>query len=335
MISEQTTAAVATPASPPRPQSNSSNNPRSAPDLRNSLPKPMGVTRKIAWHYVIAISTIHALALFACVPWLFSWSGLILCLVGTHVFGSGINIGYHRLLTHRSFRCSRSVERFFVILGICCFEDTPATWVATHRLHHRDSDEQPDPHSPLVDLWWGHMGWLMFANKDVQNLNTYDRIARDVLKDPFYMWLQRGINGVLVYVLHAVAFAATGFFVGWWWGGTVAAGVQLGLSWLVWAVILRTVIVWHMTWSVNSLSHVFGYRNHDTAEHSRNNWFVSAIAAGEGWHNNHHHDPTSASNWHRWWEFDLSYCVIWTMAKLGLAWDVNPPRRSGPSQKSW
>lgn len=300
-----------------------------------SLPKPEGVSRKIAWHYVIAISTMHALALFACVPWLFSWSGLIMCLIGTHVFGSGINIGYHRLLTHRSFKCNPTVERCFVVLALCCFEDTPATWVATHRLHHRDSDERPDPHSPLVNFLWAHMGWLMYDNKDVRNLNTYDRIARDVLKDPFYMWLQRGFNGVLVYALHAILFVAAGFVIGWWWGGTTEAGIQLGLSWLVWAVILRTVLVWHITWSVNSLSHVFGYRNHDTDEESRNNWFVSAIAAGEGWHNNHHHDPTAASNWHRWWEFDLSYCVIWTLQKLGLAWDVKPPGRSGGKQKSW
>ena len=328
MITEGTTAVVEPPPRPPSATEPASQR-RRARKGRLTLPKPAGVGRKIAWHYVIAISTMHGLALFACVPWLFSWSGLILCLLGTHVFGSGINIGYHRLLTHRSFRCSDRVERFFVFLALCCFEDTPATWVATHRLHHKDSDERPDPHSPLVNFWWAHMGWLMFENKDVQNLNTYDRVARDVLKTPFYMWLQRGFNGVLIYALHAIAFVAAGFFIGWWWGGTTMAGMQLGLSWLVWAVILRTVLVWHITWSVNSLSHVFGYRNHDTPEHSRNNWFVAAIAAGEGWHNNHHDDPTAASNWHRWWEFDLSYCVIKVLEKLGLAWDVNQPGRTG------
>src|SRR5690606_17683959 len=129
---------------PPSPQISKSN-------ARQPLQKPEGVTHRIAWHYVIAISTMHALALFACVPWLFSWSGLIMCLIGTHLFGSGINIGYHRLLTHRSFQCNPTVERLFVVLALCCFEDTPATWVATHRLHHRDSDERPDPHTPLVN----------------------------------------------------------------------------------------------------------------------------------------------------------------------------------------
>ncbi len=291
------------------------------------LPKPLGVGEgKIAWNYVIGILGLHILALFACVPWLFSWSGFWIMLVGTHVFGSGINIGYHRLLTHRSFKCPRSVERFFVTLAICCLEDAPATWVATHRLHHKDSDDQPDPHSPWVNFWWSHVGWLFYHNRDINNWGAFDKFARDVLRDPFYMWLQRGFNWLWIYTAHAVAFFAAGFGIGWWWGGTTMAGLQLGLSWLVWCVIVRTVAVWHITWSVNSFSHLFGYRSFETREESRNNWFVAAIAAGEGWHNNHHDDPTAASNWHRWWELDLSYLLIKTLEKLGLAWDISPRR---------
>ena len=291
------------------------------------LPKPLGVGEgKIAWNYVIGIGGLHLLSLAAFVPWLFSWSGVLIMLVGTHVFGSGINIGYHRLLTHRSFKCPRWVERFFVFLAICCLEDAPATWVATHRLHHKDSDDQPDPHSPWVNFWWSHMGWLFFHNRDINNWGAFDKFARDILKDPFYMWLQRGLNWFWIYAAHAAAFFAAGFGIGWLGGGTPMAGLQLGLSWLVWCVIVRTVIVWHITWSVNSFSHVFGYRSFETREESRNNWFVAAIAAGEGWHNNHHDDPTAASNWHRWWEIDLSYLAIWGMSKLGLAWDISPRR---------
>ena len=118
------------------------------------------------------------------------------------------------------------------------------------------------------------------------------------------------------------------FLVGYLGEGTAAAGTKLAASWLVWGVIARTVLVWHMTWSVNSLSHLFGYRNYATREESRNNWFVSAIAAGEGWHNNHHGDPTSVSNWHRWWEFDLTYCIIRGLAMCGLAWDLKAPRHA-------
>ena len=291
------------------------------------LPRPAGIVPgKIAWNYVIGIGGMHLFALAAFVPWFFSWSGVILMLIGTHVFGSGINIGYHRLLTHRSFKCPRWVERVFVYLAVCCMEDAPATWVATHRLHHKDSDDQPDPHSPWVSFWWSHMGWLFVHNREVNNANAFDKFARDILKDPFYMWMQRGLNWMWLYISHAVAFFAAGFGIGWLAGGTSMAGLQLGLSWLVWCVIVRTVVVWHITWSVNSFSHLFGYRSFETREESRNNWFVAAIAAGEGWHNNHHDDPTAAANWHRWWEVDISYVTIKALAMMGLAWDLVPRR---------
>ncbi len=289
------------------------------------------ISGPIAWRYVIPIATLHLLTVLIFVPWLFSWSGVVLCLVGSHFFGSGINIGYHRLLTHRSFKCPKWVEYGFVTLALCCLEDNPTTWVATHRLHHKDSDQEPDPHTPQVGFWWSHMTWLFKKNPALHNSATYDRVARDILQDRWYFWLQRGANGFLVYLAHALLFALAGFLVGYLSEGTTAAGTQLAASWLVWGVIARTVLVWHMTWSVNSLSHLFGYRNYETREESRNNWFVSAIAAGEGWHNNHHGDPTSVSNWHRWWEFDLTYCIIRGMAFCGLAWDLKEPRHADPS----
>ncbi|MGC4005386.1 MAG: fatty acid desaturase [Pirellulales bacterium] len=267
------------------------------------------------------------MALLACVPELFSWSGLAICLVGTHFFGSGINIGYHRLLTHRSFKCPRWVEYGFVLLAICCMEDVPGTWVATHRQHHKESDEEPDPHSPLVGFWWAHMGWLFLRNRDIHNASVYDRTARDVLRDPFYYKLQRTALILWIYLAHAALFALAGFVTGYALDGAPIAAAQLAAGWVVWGVFVRTVVVWHMTWSVNSLSHLFGYRNYKTREESRNNWFVAAIAAGEGWHNNHHGDPTAASNWLRWWEFDFSYMVIKTLQLCGLAWDINPHRR--------
>ena len=282
----------------------------------------------IAWRYAVPIVSLHVLTLLVGVPWLFSWSGLLLCLVGSHIFGSGINIGYHRLLTHRSFKCPRWVEYGFVSLALCCLEDNPATWVTTHRLHHKESDQEPDPHTPAEGFWWSHMMWLFTKNPTLHNLNTYDRVARDILQDRWYFWLQRGMNAFYVYLAHALLFMLAGFAVGYTVDGTSEAGMQLAASWLVWGVIARTVLVWHISWSVNSLSHLFGYRNFSTREESRNNWFVAAIAAGEGWHNNHHGDPTAVSNWHRWWEFDLSYCVIRGLAFCGLAWDLKGPRRA-------
>jgi fatty-acid desaturase len=260
------------------------------------------------------------------VPWLFSWTGLIVAFIGVQVYGGlGINIGYHRLLTHRSFKCPLWLERTFVVVALCCMEDAPGSWVATHRMHHNDSDEEPDPHSPLVTFLWSHMGWLMFENRDVRTMASYDRYARDVLRDPFYMKLQRSLLPIWIYIAHAVLYYAIGFAIGCATGG-LAGGVQFGSSLLVWGVIVRTVLVWHITWSVNSLTHLFGYRNYESQDNSRNNWLVSLLANGEGWHNNHHVDPASATTSHRWWEIDLIYVFIHALSLVGLVHDIIPPR---------
>jgi stearoyl-CoA desaturase (delta-9 desaturase) len=120
-------------------------------------------------------------------------------------------------------------------------------------------------------------------------------------------------------------FFLVGLGIGWLTGGA-GEGLRFGLSLLVWGVILRTVVVWHITWSVNSLTHLFGYSTYETGDHSRNNWFVALITVGEGWHNNHHHDPASGSNQHRWWELDVTYYELKLLEKLGLARDVVLPR---------
>lgn len=290
------------------------------------LPLPHAVERgKVLWTYAIPIAVIHLLALLACWPWLFSWLGLALFIVGVFVFGQGINLCYHRLLTHRSFKVPRWFEHVLVVLALCCMEDTPAKWVATHRYHHNHSDEQPDPHSPLVNFLWAHVGWLVIQNPGTRNIAVYRKYARDILEDPFYMTLEKTTLAPMIYLIHAAAFFLLGFVVGCA-TGTPTAGVQLGLSLLVWAVILRTVAVWHITWSVNSITHLFGYRNHETGEHSRNNWIIGILAVGEGWHNNHHYDPASACCQHKWWEIDVTWYVIKLLKALGLATAIIPPK---------
>lgn len=296
----------------------------------STLPHPPGTQRQIAWEYAGPIALLHVLCLLAFVPWLFSWTGVVLFLVGVYAFGGiGINLCYHRLLTHRSFACPPWLEKCFVVVAACCLEDAPAIWVANHRLHHKDSDREPDPHSPLVSFLWSHVGWLLVKNPQRHTMNFYDRYARDILRTPFYLWLQRGFNVFWVYVAHAVLFFALGLAAGVWMTGTWMGGVQFGLSILVWGVILRTVAVWHITWSVNSLTHLWGYRSYATKEESRNNWFVALVSNGEGWHNNHHAQPTSATNWHQWWEFDGIWLVIRCLEKMGLAWDIRHPRSAG------
>jgi stearoyl-CoA desaturase (delta-9 desaturase) len=293
----------------------------------HGLPAPEGVAkRKVLWTYALGITGVHLLALLAFIPWLFSWTGVALAFAGLYVFGTlGINLCYHRLLTHRSFSCPLWLEHAFSILGVCCLQDAPARWVLIHRLHHQFSDEQPDPHSPLVTFFWGHVGWLLVENRQLHDLSTYDRYARDLLRDPLYMRLERRGGWLWVNLAQWFVFLGAGALIGAVLGWPAIECLQFGLSLLVWGVLVRTVAVWHITWSVNSITHMWGYRNYETDENSRNNWLVGLVSNGEGWHNNHHADQRSAAHGHRWWEFDVTYITIWLLEKCGLATNVLRP----------
>jgi fatty-acid desaturase len=269
----------------------------------------------------------HALALVACVPWLFSWSGVAWAVAGLYLFGTlGVNIGFHRLLTHRGFACPRWLEHGLSILGTCCWQGTPMNWVAIHRMHHQFSDEPEDPHSPKENFFWSHMGWFLIYDPAIWNITTYDRFARDLLRDRFYKNLERPRNFRMIQLIQWLSFFVVGFVVGGVSSGSWLAALQLGLSWLVWGVFVRTVAVWHITWSVNSVTHVWGYRNFNTHDNSRNNWLVGIVSNGEGWHNNHHAQPRSAAHGMRWFELDVSYMTIWLWERVGLAWNVVKPR---------
>lgn len=305
--------------------------PRNAPEHAcpavEGLPLPDHVvTGQVLWPYAISIGAFHILALAVFLPWCFTWPAVLTMIVGVFVFGQGINLCYHRLLTHRSFVVPVWLERFFVIIALCCLQDTPAKWVAIHRFHHNHSDHQPDPHSPLVNFLWGHIGWLVIRNHETLNIGTYRKYASDILSDPFYLRLEKSLLWIWIYVAHALLFVGAGMAIGGLVGGTWATAWRYGISMLAWGVIMRTVIVWHITWSVNSLTHLFGYQRYETGENSRNNWVVALLAVGEGWHNNHHHDPASATNQHRWWEIDVTYAAIRSLELVGLATKVTRPR---------
>ncbi len=291
------------------------------------LPLPAAVSvRRIVWFPAIFLVSYHLLALLALVPWFFSWTGVILAIIGDYVFGVlGINLCYHRLLAHRGFRCPKWLEHALAILGFCCLQDTPARWVAVHRRHHQHADEQPDPHSPLVNFLWGHVGWIVIENRELDRLGIYERYARDILRDPFYKRLERNLWQLWIIVISWTVFFLGGFGASLFLGGTVNEAVQFGLSLVVWGVFVRTVAVWHQTWAVNSIAHLWGYRNYATDEDSRNNVFVGLISNGEGWHNNHHADPRSAKHGHHPWEIDTTYLTIRLLVLLGLARDVVMP----------
>ncbi|OYP39092.1 acyl-CoA desaturase [Rhodopirellula sp. MGV] len=295
------------------------------PGGRLATPEKTRPTR-VMWEYVAVLSLVHLIAALAFVPQLFTWSGLVIAIGGHFFFGMlGITIGYHRLLTHRGFSCPKWLEHTFAILGMCNLQDSPARWVAIHRMHHQHSDKEEDPHSPLVSFLWGHVGWVVIRHRDFDRTSHYERYVRDLLRDPFYLRLERRGGWFMVYIAHAIAMTLIGALVGYLVGGGSEA-MRYAASYFVWGVAVRTVFVLHGTWAVNSIAHVFGYRNYETRDASRNNWLVALFSHGEGWHNNHHAEPRAAAHGHRWWEFDMSWRIIRMMEIVGLAKDVVRPK---------
>ncbi|MBX3381231.1 MAG: fatty acid desaturase [Phycisphaeraceae bacterium] len=302
---------------------------------------PSTVARKLAlpegvqpytyrWHVIIAIALIHLAAIPAFLPQFFSWTGVALVPIGVYFFGClGINLCYHRLLTHRGFVVPKWIEHAFAMLALCNLQGTPASWVAAHRRHHQHADHEPDPHSPLVHFLWGHILWLFVSNPHVDTKEGIEKYCVDLMRDPVYRSMENNRAWLLLYPLSALAIMAAGFGIGFWMTGTTAGAWQLSLSWLFWGVFVRTVVVWHITWSVNSITHMFGYRNYETGEDSRNNWLVAILSGGEGWHNNHHADQRSAAHGHKWWEIDPTYLTILFLRKTGIAKDLVQPRSWG------
>ncbi len=305
-----------------------------ASDPASGSSTTQGAKRRIAWPYAIGLLGYHILALLAFLPWFFSWAGVVAAGLGLYVFGTlGINLCYHRLLTHRGFACPKWLEKAFALLGLCCLQDTPARWVAVHRRHHEYSDKAGDPHSPVEGFLWSHMGWLFVNDAELARFGIYDRYAKDLLADPFYRFLLRRNVWVGIVLSSWVVFFIGGFIGAWLTGAAMSEALRLGASLLVWGVFLRTVLVWHITWSLNSVCHVWGSRRYDTGERSRNNILVALISNGEGWHNNHHADQRSARHGHRWWELDVTWITIQALAACGLARRVALPGTHLPAME--
>ncbi len=264
----------------------------------------------IAWTPLIWIGTFHVLALLAFFPQFFTWKALAACVVMHWVTGGlGITLAYHRLLTHRSFQFRyKWMEYFFTALGCAASEGGAVGWVADHRRHHAHSDEEDDVHSPNRGFGWAHMFWWM--TPDITSIHTadyYEKWAPDLNRDPVHVWLDK------YHYIFPLASLGLMYALG-------------GLPWLVWGGFVRTVTVLHTTWLVNSATHVWGYRTHETRDKSTNLWWVALLTFGEGWHNNHHAFQTSARHGIRWWEVDMTWMTIWTMEKLGLAHSIKRPK---------
>lgn len=264
----------------------------------------------ISWATVAWFGAIHVGALAA--PFFFSWKGLILAVFLHWLTGSiGICLAFHRMLTHDGMQTHRFTRYFLTLIGTLAGEGPCLYWVATHRKHHAFSDKVGDPHSPHDGPWWSHMLWMVpkVSKEDQQSL--YSRWIPD-LKD------ERGLQILEAAFLPAhILFGAMIYGIGYWLGGSYMA-----MSLLLWGMFLRLALVLHATWMVNSASHIWGYRNYETTDDSRNNWFVAIITYGEGWHNNHHAFPRNARHGHRWWEVDMTFGAVRILKALGLAWDI-------------
>ena len=281
---------------------------------------------RLDWVNIVGISFYHLVALLAFMPWFFSWTGVIVWFITNYLFCTiGINVFYHRFLTHKGFQCPKWLEYTMAVLAVCSFQETPARWVAIHRRHHEHADDEPDPHTPVRSFLWAHVGWLLVKQPDLSRNGVFARYAKDVLRDPFYRRLENGLYYFGIIYLQWVLFFAIPFGISLLGGSSAGEAAQLGLSVLVWGVFVRTVLNLHNTWAVNSVTHMWGYRNYETDEHSRNNFVVGYTAMGEGWHNNHHADPRSARHGHRWWEIDITYLTIRLFGVLGLADKIVEP----------
>lgn len=291
------------------------------------LPLPAGTNPVcVNWRYATVLTIVHLLSLLAFIPAYFSRLGIACLVAGYFVFGMfGAAIGYHRLLTHRSFKCPKAVEYTLALLGICCLQESPTRWVAIHRLHHRHADQQSDPHSPLARVIWGYAGWLFVINRDHWVYENYTRQARDLMRQPFYAFIEKNLMAFWIYVTHAILFFGFGWTVGWYSLGSSAEALRLATSVVIWGVFVRTAVVLNLAWSVNAFSHLWGYQNYATDDNSRNNWLFGFLGYGDGWHNNHHAFQRRAAHGHKAWEFDLSYVMICLLEKLHLAYDVVRP----------
>jgi fatty-acid desaturase len=266
----------------------------------------------LEWPAVLWILVLHLGALAA--PFCFTWYGLwVMCALSWVSGGLGVCLGYHRLLTHSSFETYPFVRRLLALFGTLAGEGPPIMWVSAHRKHHRYSDEEHDPHSPKDGGWWSHMLWTFPRHGSQYWAQLYRQYSPDLLKDPFLRLLDR------TFLWWHLALGLILFGAGW-----AGWDLRTGVSFLVYGLFVRLVYVLHVTWSVNSASHIWGYRNYETRDNSRNLWWVGLLAFGEGWHNNHHAYPRSAPHGHRWWEIDMTWWVIRAMQVTRLAWHVVP-----------
>jgi stearoyl-CoA desaturase (delta-9 desaturase) len=262
-------------------------------------------SRSVDWVKSIPFILIH-LSAVAGVAWLgWSWKGFALAVALYYVRMFGVTAGYHRYFSHRSFRTGRVMQFLFALLATSSAQKGVLWWAGHHRVHHKLSDKPGDVHSVLLDgFWWSHVGWIMSSKHEKTELDK----VRDLEKYPELVWLERW------HLVPATALGVSLYLVGGWHA-------------LVWGLLVSTVLLWHGTFTINSLTHVFGRRRYVTTDNSRNSLWLALITMGEGWHNNHHYYQRSVRQGFYWWEIDMTFYILKVMQGLGLVWDLHAPPR--------
>ena len=267
------------------------------------LKKKQAARDQVNWVTAIFTAIFHTGALLA--VFFFTWKALFVAIFLWWISGSlGIGMCYHRLLTHRGYKVPKWLEYTLTVFATLALEGGPIFWVATHRIHHRYSDQEGDPHTPREGKWWAHMGWVLMGKAMHHDTTELARYVPDLAKDKFYIWITK---------YHYVPLIVLGVVL-------LAIG---GLPFLMWGIFVRTVFGLHSTWLVNSATHSWGTRRFQTRDDSTNSWWVALLTFGEGWHNNHHAHPVSARHGLRWYEIDTNWYCIWALKKVGLATKIN------------
>ncbi|KAL2490476.1 Palmitoyl-monogalactosyldiacylglycerol delta-7 desaturase [Abeliophyllum distichum] len=250
------------------------------------------------------IVAMHLLCLFA--SFTFNWAAFWVAF-GLYIITGlfGISLSYHRHLSHKSFKIPKWLEYIFAYCGVLAFQRDPIYWVSTHRYHHQFCDTEKDPHSPIGGFWFSHISWIFDNNSIVEKCGKPNNVG-DLEKQPFYKFLES------TYLIHIIGLGALLYALG-------------GCPYIVWGMGVRTVLLYHITWLVNSASHTWGKQAWNTRDLSRNNWWLALFTFGEGWHNNHHAFEYSARQGLEWWQIDMTWYVIKLLEAIGMATDVKLP----------
>ncbi|MDA7979779.1 MAG: acyl-CoA desaturase [Pirellulales bacterium] len=269
---------------------------------------------RVEWLRITPFLLLHATCLFVfVVGW--SWAAIAVAIVVYFARVFGLTAFYHRYFSHRAFKTGRIIQFLGALLGNSAAQRGPIWWAAHHRRHHRSADQPDDIHSPEQHgFWWSHMLW--FTTREAYTTDRH--IVKDWLKYPELRFLDR--FDLLAPALLAASMFGLGELLRLVWPASNCNGWQM----IIWGFVISTVLLYHVTFAINSLAHKYGTRPYETPDNSRNNAWLALITFGEGWHNNHHFFPKSARQGFRWWQVDVSYYLLVLMSWLGLVWDLKP-----------